>query len=294
MKAELKRAEKILEGIALPSRPTVMLEVIKAQNAFAPDPRKVTEIIRRDLVLASEILREANTELNGFNRKVATIEQAVLLLGIERVHKVVSRLFLSTTLIGKDGPLQDIRLHAVNTGLASAYLAEALLGVSPVCKSGFLPAIPPEEAYVLGLFHDCGLAIFMQKFADYGAFHKEVKKSGETRLIQAEEERYRTNHCLVGYQLCESWQLPEHLCQVVRVHHQARTFTKAGSKVKNRRAATLQGILNIAEGICDQFSSQEWNHLQGEVLSFFDIGEGDLAALQDGARAVIRSSLEAH
>ena len=43
-KSDLKRTRKLIKGMAIPSRPTVMLEAIKAQNTFAPDLQAVADI----------------------------------------------------------------------------------------------------------------------------------------------------------------------------------------------------------------------------------------------------------
>ncbi|MEO5376511.1 MAG: HDOD domain-containing protein [Magnetococcus sp. DMHC-6] len=289
-KQDLKQAQKVLKGITLPSRPNVMLNVIKALNEFAPDLRKVIQIVSQDMVLSSHVLTEANTQISGFRRQVASIEQAMTLLGIDHIRKVVARQFLRTTLIGRDGPLQDLRFRGVETGLISAYLARELPKHSPSFQSGFLPSIHPDEAYVLGLFHDCGQAVLMQRFPGYELFQKEIHRRSDTSLVAAEMERYATNHCLVGYLLCESWSLPEHLCEVVAVHHQSQTFSRPGRKIKDRQAATLQGILNLAEFLSGEYSHFEWEQIRSDVCRFFDMEESEIVPFKNQIRAYLENS----
>jgi len=291
-KADLKRTRKLIKGMAIPSRPTVMLEVIKAQNTFAPDLQAVADVIARDLVLSSRVLQEANTALPGLKRKVSSIQQAVMLLGLARVRKVVTSLFLSTALIGKGGALHRLRRRCTEVGRVAAALAEELPRISPACQSGYLPPVESDEAYTLGLFHDCGLSLLMQKFADYEGFYDEVSKKGEISLVAAEDDRFRTNHCLVGFLLCEDWQLPKPLCQAILNHHQDPGFIRAGKKAKNRKTLTLQAILKLAEWINGELSVNEWEGVRGGLLGFFDMDDTQLEQLRDKVQYALRTSEE--
>jgi len=291
-KADLKRTRNLIKGMAIPSRPTVMLEVIKAQNTFAPDLQAVAYIIARDVVLSSRVLQEANTALPGLKRKVSSIEQAVMLLGLGRVRKVVTSLFLRTSLISRGGPLHRLRHRCVEVGRVAAALAKELPRISPACQSGYLPPVESDEAYALGLFHDCGLFLLMQKFADYEGFYNEVRKKGEKSLVVAEDDRFRTNHCLVGFLLCEDWQLPKPLCQAILNHHQDPGFIRAGKKAKNRKTLTLQAVLKLSEWINGELSVNEWESVRGGLLSFLDMDGTQLEQLRDKVQYALRTSEE--
>ncbi len=291
-KTDLKRTRKLIKGMTIPSRPAVMLEVIRAQNTFAPDLQAVADVIARDVVLSSRVLQEANTALPGLKRQVSSIEQAVMLLGLGRVRKVVTSLFLSTSLIGKGGVLHRLRHRYAEAGRVAAALAEELPRISPAYQSGYLPSVESDEAYVLGLFHDCGLSLLMQKFADYEAFYDEVRKKGEISLVAAEDDRFRTNHCLVGFLLCEDWQLPKPLCQAILNHHQDPGFIRAGKKAKNRKTLILQTILKLSEWINGELSVNEWESVRGGLLGFLDMDDRQLEQLRDKVQYALRTSEE--
>lgn len=291
--ASLKMTRKLISGMTIPSRPTVMLEVIKGQNTFAPDLQKVADVISRDVVLSSRILQEANTTLPGLKRKVASIEQAVMLLGLTHVRKVVTSLFLSASLVGKAAAINRLRHRCSEVARVAAAVADELPRVSAACLSGYLPAIPPDEAYALGLFHDCGLSMLMQKFADYEGFYEEVRKEGRTSLIKAEDDRFRTNHCLVGYLLCEQWKLPRAICDAIRDHHRFTDFVKPGKKVKDRRTLTLQAILKLAEWINGELSVQEWEEVRDSLLRFLDMGDAELEQLRTKVARTLETPAEA-
>ena len=291
-KADLKRTRKLIKGMTIPSRPTVMLEVIKALDGFAPDLQAVAEVISRDLVLSSRVLQEANTTLPGLKRRVSSIQQAAMLLGLRRVRRLVTGLFLSTSLMGKGGTLHRLRHRYAEAGRTAAALAKELPRISPACQSGYLPPVESDEAYTLGLFHDCGLSLLMQRFADYEGFYDEVRKKGQISLVAAEDDRFRTNHCLVGYVLCEDWQLPEPLCQTILTHHKHPGFMRAGKKAKNRKTLTLQSILRLSEWIDGEISIHEWESVRGDLLGFLDMDDTQLEQLRDRVQHALRSSGE--
>lgn len=270
-KADLNRTQKLIRGMEIPSRPTVLLEVMKATNAFAPDMRQVADIIKRDLVLSAQVLEEANTNLRGYQRSVASVEQAVLLLGLPRVRLLVTQQFLSASLVGKDSPMQKFRRRSVEVGRAAAKLAGLLPEASRAFHSGYLPAVDPEEAYLLGMFHDCGIAVLLQKFADYEELHDGVQTEANGSLVGAERAQYQTDHSLVGYLLCERWRLPPDLCEVIRDHHQMHGFAKAGKKVADRRKVALFAILKLAEKVTGELTDLEWQGIEAELALVLDV-----------------------
>lgn len=292
-KPDLKGTRKLVKDMAIPTRPTVMLEVIKAQNTFAPDLQKVATVISRDVVLASRVLQAANSDLPGLKRRVASIEQAVMLLGLARIRSLITSVFLNTALIGKGGSLQKLRHRCADVARVMGYLAQELPKLAAPFQSGYLPHIPPDEAYALGLFHDCGLSILMQKFADYEGFYEDIQKESPIGLVAAEDDRYHTNHCVVGFLLCESWNLPKHLCEVIRNHHKIADFTRPGKKSANRRTMTLHAVLKLAEQITGELSYVEWTRMRDDLYRFFDIGDAQLAHLQEGASRLLQTPVMA-
>ncbi len=286
-KRELRRTIRLIKGIDIPSRPTVLLEVVKAQNAFAPDLHRVSEIAKRDVVLASKILMAANTSWSKRKRQVSSVEQAVMLLGLSTIRKLMTEIFIGTSLIGKDAPLQKIRRHYMFSARTTAAVAGEISQISPAYKSGYLPAITPDEAYTLGLFHDVGLIVLMQRFADYHDFYGE-QAVGES-LVVAEQERYGTNHCLVGSLLCEGWRFPQVLCHVILTHHQPRRFIKPGKKAKARKALLLRAILNISDWVTGESTEAEWQLVRTEIQGFFNLEETELLSLKKRVQTAVPS-----
>ncbi|MBF0188169.1 MAG: HDOD domain-containing protein, partial [Magnetococcales bacterium] len=273
--------------ITIPSRPSIMLEVAKATRGFAPDLQGVAEIIRRDMLLSSEVLGEANRKLSDYKGKVGSIQQAVMLLGLPRVREIVTRQFLTTSLIGRNDPMQKVRMHSLSVAQAAARLAYLLPDRSPTMQNGYLPTIHPDEAYTVGLLHDVGVIILMQCFDNYRPFHEEMRTHGGRALVNAENDRFNTDHCQVGALLADRWNLPETVWRVILSHHDHDAFFKAGKKVQRRKAAVLQGILHLAEHAAEDVFRDEWDLFVNRFGPFFDLNENALQSLRNEAGAAL-------
>ncbi|KWT78811.1 HDOD domain-containing protein [Candidatus Magnetominusculus xianensis] len=195
----LRRAERLLENLSMPSRPDVLLDAVRTQAGFAPDPLAVTAVILKDMALSAAVLHAANTQLNGWKRKLISIEGAVALLGLERVRAIVAEQFLSATLVSQEGPLQMVRLRGVEAGRVAARLARELPKAAPHCLNGYLPPVAPDEAYAAGLLHDCGLVAMMRGFPDYVGFCQEMHARGGGRRGGGGERAFRDQPLSGGF-----------------------------------------------------------------------------------------------
>lgn len=279
-KKRAERARELIRDLVMPSRPDLLLEAMRAQSGFAPDPMAVTALILEDVALAAAVLRAANQELEGWKRRVASIEGAVALLGFDRVRAIVSEQFLSASLVAREGPMQSLRLRAVASGRLAARLARRLPEVAPNCLNGYLPAVAPDEAYTAGLLHDCGLIAMLRAYPDYALFCRQTHGQGAVDLVAAENARYGTNHTLTGYWLLRSWKVPESLCDLVGVHHRVDDFNRPGRKASERRLLVLRAILHLAASVCGGDTPSAWLVAQEPIATFFGLETSQLERLR--------------
>ncbi|MBF0127768.1 MAG: HDOD domain-containing protein [Magnetococcales bacterium] len=276
----LRRAERLLENLSMPSRPDVLLDAVRTQAGFAPDPLAVTAVILKDMALSAAVLHAANTQLNGWKRKLISIEGAVALLGLERVRAIVAEQFLSATLVSQEGPLQMVRLRGVEAGRVAARLARELPKAAPHCLNGYLPPVAPDEAYAAGLLHDCGLVAMMRGFPDYVGFCQEMHARGGGDVVAEENERFGTNHCLAGFLMVQRWRLPEPFCRIIRTHHRTDDFNRPGQKVRELGYTVLRAILHLSASVCGGVSVGEWQAVEERITSFFGLEAGQLERLR--------------
>ena len=203
-----REAEQILQGIEIPSCPAILTKLLRETRADEPDFRRVSQLIGGDVALAAEVLKVANSSFFGLRAKASSVQQALVLLGLNTVTQLVTGLLLRRAFQGSPGPgMERYWKASMATSLISAMLCrETAHGDSGI-------------ACTYGLFRDCGMPVMLQKFPIYAdIFDGSAIILGEP-VLEIENERYTTNHARVGAQLARSWHLPDAMCFAIQHHH---------------------------------------------------------------------------
>lgn len=198
---------KILDGIEkVPTLPIVvnkLLEMIENPKTCAED---VNRIIRMDQALTLRVLKIVNSAFYGFPRQVATVTQAVVILGFNAVKSLTLSASVIHVFSNKGSDEFDVRAfweHSICTGVM-ANMAGRRINY-PL----------PEECLIAGILHGIGKLIFDQYLHDL--FLEAVRKARKEKklLHQAEWEIFGTDHCRVGVILAEKWKLPLQLVEAI-------------------------------------------------------------------------------
>lgn len=75
----------IPESLQLPSLPLVALEVVELAERADIDIDLLASILKQDPTLASKILKTVNSSFYGQARTIATMNQAIVILGLNTV-----------------------------------------------------------------------------------------------------------------------------------------------------------------------------------------------------------------
>ncbi|MBF0582891.1 MAG: HDOD domain-containing protein [Magnetococcales bacterium] len=258
---------------------------MKTQNAFVQNPVQVTAVILRDVAISVQILQAANTLLGGYNRKVESIECAMVLLGQDKLREITHELFLSAAITRKESWMQKMRAKSVRAAHIMSWLSQEICLLSPHFKNGNLPAVPHDESYLVGLLHDCGKFVLLKRFADYSDLLSETANERNQSLESVEAEQYQTTHALLGSLLCNAWQLPKPLVQLIESHHHQDVF--AGRPISERKYVVLHALLLLTEWIEGDMSAWEWAQHQEYVQRFFALDSNLFVPLRQKALEAI-------
>lgn len=155
---QLALARVLTKVNELPSLPMVTNKVIELIDDPEVNALQVCEVICRDQVLTSRILKLVNSAYYGLPRKISTLTEAVTILGMET---------LRTLAIG----ISAIRSFGPGTGVRGL-TAEQVIQHSVACaatakiiarKIDFPLA---EQAFLAGLLHDIGKMVMMNFLKD--------------------------------------------------------------------------------------------------------------------------------
>ncbi|MBX2808129.1 MAG: HDOD domain-containing protein [Cellvibrionaceae bacterium] len=267
-----EQIQTILKGIHIPPQPQIMVDLQMEQLAPKPSQERIGELISQDVGLAGKVLKTVNSPLYGLSNRITSIKQAVNLLGPKSVVNLVNALSIRGELSNDDiialGGFWD---NAMEIAMACAAIAK-LIGYSY-----------PDEAYSLGLFHNCGVPLLMMKVDDYGDIIQACYARTDQSITDTENTLIKTNHAVVGYYIAKSWNLPEHITLAIHEHH---NVDKVFDNEQMPQKKTLLAILKMAENVCGNYRDlglqdvdHEWQRVASIILDYVGLTEYDYETL---------------
>lgn len=258
--------------LRIPPRPQAICVLHDEARKESPDLGRIARAIASDVGLSGAMLRTANSPAFGLSRKVSAIPQAIAVLGLKNAASLATALALRGA-FSAQASMERFWDTAEKVAILSATLARRLRGVSP------------DEAYTIGLFHDCGIPILMQHKPNYKQTLARANCAGDRPFVAVEEEEIGTHHGVVGYFLARSWELSDALCKAILWHHDTETFSDPGigDGVRN-----YVGIIHLAQHVHHLLMRDtpdvEWMKFEAVVLTHFALTEEDFLNLMDDAR----------
>ena len=273
--------QEFLHGISVPPQPQIMVDLQMEQLMPEPDLKAIAKLIGQDPGLSGALLKIVNSPHFGLANRIASIQQAVNLLGCNSVINLINAQSIK-------GEMSDETIVTLNRFWDTAQDV-AMTCLTLAKRIGYKS---PDEAYTLGLFHNCGIPLMVKRFPDYMQVLEEAYASNndERRVVDVENDRLNTNHAVVGYFTARSWRLPEHLCEAIANHHNALSLFEDDTG-RDAPLKTLMAILKMAEHICstyrvlgNQESDHEWESIQTLVLEYVGLSEYDFENLRESIR----------
>lgn len=177
-----------------------------ASPTAAIDRQKCHALLRLDVAMSAQLLALAQQ----YNAGCVTAEQALALLD----DQTLRNLLLGAMTTQQEGPfnLPEFWRHSLAVAQASQEIAQHLS-----------PRIDPQAAFTCGLLHDIGKLAAWQLMPKSYARALASAGSGGPGLLQAEMNTLNADHPTIGMRLCQQWQLPPLVQEVVWLHHQAAT-----------------------------------------------------------------------
>ncbi len=276
-----EQIQKALQGISVPPQPQIMVDLQMEQVMPSPDLRTIAKLISQDPGLSGALLKIVNSPFFGLTNRIASIQQAVNLLGCDTVINLINAQSIR-------GELTDQAIVTLNRFWDTAQDV-AMTSLTLAKRIGYQA---PDEAYTLGLFHNCGIPLMLKRFPDYMTVLEEAyfNAGAEHRVVDTENRLLNTNHAVVGYFTAKSWNLPLHLCEAIANHHNALTIFSDDSG-RDAQLKTLMAILKMAEHICQSYrilgnqdQDHEWLSIERLVLEYVGLSEYDFENLRESIR----------
>lgn len=276
-----EQIQQALQGISVPPQPQIMVDLQMEQYMPDPDLEVIAKLISQDPGLSGALLKIVNSPYYGLSNKIASIQRAVNLLGSRSIINLINAQSIK-------GEMSDETIVTLNRFWDTAQ--DVAMTCLTLAKRTGSQAV--DEAYALGLFHDCGVPLMLKRFPDYMAVLEEAYGSAgpEQRVVDTENRAFNTNHAVVGYYTAKSWRLPEHVTNAIANHHNALAIFSDESS-RNSQLKNLLAILKMAEHICasyrvlgNQTQDFEWNSIGHLILDYVGLSDYDFENLKETVR----------
>ncbi|HEY8027848.1 MAG TPA: HDOD domain-containing protein [Burkholderiaceae bacterium] len=246
-----------LKGFAIPPRPQVLVSLAEEMNREEPDLKLIARQIGIDVGLSAAVLKTVNSPFFGLKKKISSVTQAVSLLGLKSVERLVTSITLRNSLVSENRTLERFWDSAEKTAGIAAHIASGL------------PRGPRDDAYSFGLFHNAAIPLLNQRFPDYKQTLTMAARQEGRIITEVEDERHAVNHATLGYLIAKAWFLPLPLCEGILRHHDPSVFDE--SDAISPQALTLIAIAYLAEHLNDEAvmlgDHAQWDTMRERVLS---------------------------
>ncbi|MBL0922159.1 MAG: HDOD domain-containing protein [Phycisphaerales bacterium] len=196
--------------------PEVTLRIVELVEDPSSTAQDLQRMISNDPALCSRILKVVNSAFYGLPGQVASIDRAIVLLGLNAVKNIavaasLVKLFRGGEL-GQAFSARELWTHSIATATAARQIATTIsLGL-------------PDEAFLAGLMHDIGVVVELQY--DRQKLLKVVEMLGvdaggkpRRSMIDAEREVFGADHQAFGEALSRKWKFPHSLSMAAGHHH---------------------------------------------------------------------------
>jgi two-component system, cell cycle response regulator len=226
--------DKVLSCDRLPSMPAVAMRVIELTNSNRTSMKEIAEVIANDQGLSQKVLRTVNSSFYGLSKPCTTINQAMVMLGLNAVKMLALGFSLVSTIKSRGGGF-DYQAYW-RRGLLSAVAAKCVAAETRIGHD--------EEAFLAGLLQDVGMvAMFEALGSDYVDILQRIGDDHRA-LTRAEQAEFEMTHAEVGGLLAAKWKLPPELAVPIRFHE--RPTAAPGDYLDVTRAL---GLGNLAADV---------------------------------------------
>ncbi len=209
----------------LPSIPKIIALLLNELDRAEPDLRKISQLINTDPVLATRLLRLANSAQFQFSSKISSVSEALALMGLDQVRSLAT----AAAVVGAFKTIPGIDMHQFwGYSMNVAKLSRMLGGMVRQNQSA---------AFTAGLIHATGeLVMHLGLPTELAALNQQVPPLG---LKRAAAERKLLGYCYadVGAGFARNWQFPQPI--VDALEHQCSPF-------ENNVYEPMAGVLHLA------------------------------------------------
>jgi HD-like signal output (HDOD) protein len=203
--------DSIVDNInRLPSLPSIVNELIVALGNKSINVDDLAHGIEKDQALSARALRVANSPFYGMRQPIASIRDAIVVLGFRAVGSLVTTAALTNLFKTPEYEWFDQSAfwrQSLGTAICSRKLAQSVGGFNP------------EIGFTAGLLHDIGRLVLVVCCPKEYRSVVDWRNAHDRYSIDAEIQVLGVTHCQAGAALAKHWNLGPEICDAAAYHH---------------------------------------------------------------------------
>ncbi|HET7776098.1 MAG TPA: HDOD domain-containing protein, partial [Azospira sp.] len=241
------------QGVKLPPQPKVVDELERLIQRAETDLRKLARTIAQDAGITAMLFKAVQSSAYRQHQPFDSLEKILQAVGLKQTLNLVQAIALmGANKVSKHRKAYE-RFWTRSQTIAQFAMLIADERVT-VCN------VFPDQAYLAGIFHDCGVPLLMERFPSYCQAMQ--LEDGEAWIDLLEEDRkYQADHCVVGYFVARHWHLPEFVCEAIRFHHDLPQLVPGDSR-------SLAAVIQLAIHAFHRYhrlSDPDWARMAADV-----------------------------
>lgn len=249
-------------GIRIPPQPRIVMEIVEMLQAGQLDMSKMADVIAQDAGLTAMLYKTTRSVAYARRRPPQSLEQILVLLGLRQTALLVQSYGVTVALSGNNPLLEQFWARSLDIAQLASVIAHERVSVCNVF---------PEQAYMVGIFHDCGVPVLMQRFPDYCHATGVDGRARKWADVREEDRAFNVDHCSIGYLLARHWRLPDFVAGTILNHHEFAYISHA--------ARTMVAILQLAIQLHSEdqgLPNPDWHKARELVLDELGVHPDDL------------------
>ena len=228
-----------LSQLALPSVSPEGLKVLDIIASPDPDVKLLEKTLLSDPILASTLIKYANSPLYRRANQVSNVPTAIRILGLKSIRSAVAMATMRAIAEPETAVSRAILNHNLDIALLSKLIARK-------CFPGLA-----DDLEFLGLIHDMGMLILNQSFPDeYQTLFTRSLNEGIS-ITTLEEQQFELTHDIIMAAVSERFRLPEAYVDTLANFHTHKPTTSI-----DRHIDHYQCILDLAHHLWPQIANE--------------------------------------
>ncbi|MCD6569116.1 MAG: HDOD domain-containing protein [Deltaproteobacteria bacterium] len=220
----------ILNVQSIPVLPELANHILKMALEDNVSIVKLASLIEKDQVLTARILSVANSSYYRRSRRIYTVRDAIVAMGMETVKVIVLGMCVLDMFPQIKASKLNYKAFWKHSIACAVYAKSMMMAVDNTLA---------QKAFFAGLLHDIGKLVLNQTMTDAYANVLNRAKDGSKPLLDLEQEILGTDHAEVGRSVLSHWKLPSVYVESIWCHH-------APMEVIDDNQYRISGMVHIA------------------------------------------------